>query len=237
MKKSKLINFISKYNLGGLCDKVKIVSKDGKLATSAVTEDKSTLVQILAKNIGIEDGTIGVFNTDGILRILGALQDEVLVHLETRKDTVEAMHCSDDQMEARILLANLEIIPKAPSIKDVPNPEVSFDIDSVFINKFLKAKSALPDAQIMAFKEFNSKINLVLNYADHTTDTITIPLEVECDNGWEILKFNSEHFSKILVANKDLVEGKIELSAQGLMTVTFKGEDTQCKYLVVAMQN
>ena len=47
------------------------------------------------------------------------------------------------------------------------------------------------------------------------------------------IPFNSDIFKNILQANKDLDEGFIFLSYQGLMKLEFKSEDTTCEYYMV----
>jgi len=47
------------------------------------------------------------------------------------------------------------------------------------------------------------------------------------------IPFNSDMFRNILKENKDLENGNIYLSYQGLMKLEFNSEDTTCEYYMV----
>ena len=237
MNKSKLLNFIGKYNLGGTVEQVRITSKDGKLLTSFCPEDRSILGFVAVTDFGMEDGVFGVYNTSTMKQMLGALQEDLTVAFERKGKKIVALNCYDESIDAKIMLADLDIIPPAPPQKDPPAADISIPIDSIFIDKFIKCKNALPESRIMAFTHENDKMNLVINYSDHNSDSITINLDATYDDAWEPMKFNSATFKEILIANKDCESGKIELSLQGLMTIYFKTPTTQTKYLLVMLQD
>ena len=49
MEKKKLINFINKYNLGGLCNQVKIEIKGDSMKTQFATDQKDLLGAVVTE--------------------------------------------------------------------------------------------------------------------------------------------------------------------------------------------
>lgn len=247
MKKEKLVNFISKYSLGGLCNQVKIASKDGKLYTSFATEQKDLLGFVKIDDVDVTapgDTTLssnfefGVFNTSILTKILAAMQSELDVSFTEEFGKVTSMQLNDRVMSGQIMLADLDIISDPPKINEVPATDVKLKISSIVIDQFVKAKNALSDSDSLAFIQKNDSVDLVINYAEHNTDKITLKMEVDTINGnIPIMRFNANLIKEIFTANKDCEMGNIELSSQGLMTVTFKGSDYNTKYLLVMLQN
>ena len=103
MKKEKLVNFISKYSLGGLCNQVRITSKDRKLLTSFATDQKDLLGFVVVNDVDVKhpgDTTLGdefefgVFNTTTISKILSAMQTEVEVSFNQDLGKVVAIDLS-----------------------------------------------------------------------------------------------------------------------------------------------
>ena len=247
MKKEKLVNFISKYSLGGLCNQVKISSKDGKLYTTFATEQKDLLGFVKIDDIDVHapgdttlssDFQFGVFNTSILTKILSAMQNEVDVSFTEEYGKVTSMQLNDQVMSSQIMLADLDIISDPPKINEVPSTDVKLKIAPIFIDQFVKAKNALSDSDSLAFIQKNDAVDLVINYAEHNTDKITLKMQVEGTVGSiPTMKFNASLIKEIFTANKDCEIGFIELSSQGLMTVTFKGSDYNTKYLLVMLQN
>jgi hypothetical protein len=246
MKKEKLVNFISKYSLGGLCNQVRITSKDRKLLTSFATDQKDLLGFVVVNDVDVKhpgDTTLGdefefgVFNTTTISKILSAMQTEVEVSFNQDLGKVVSMDIIDDIMSGQIMLADLDIIETPPSINQLPPVDVKLNVNSITIDQYIKAKNALPDSEVVAFIQDGDDVNLVINYAEHNTDKITLALSVDSiDGSIPAMKFNSNTIKEIFAANKDCTTGSIELSSQGLMTIKFAGDGFSTKYLLVMIQ-
>lgn len=246
MRKEKLVNFITKYTLGGLCNQVKIVSKDRKLITSFATENKDLLGFVKVDNIDVKnpgDTTLsdkfefGIFNTSILSKMLSAMQNEVEITFNEDLGKVVSMDIIDDTMSGQIMLADLDIIETPPTINQLPPIDIKLNVNSVIMDQFIKAKNALPDSQILAFVQDGDDVNLVINYAEHNTDKITLTMSVDTIEGTiPPMKFNSNIIKEIFAANKDCQSGSIELSSQGLLTIRFSGEEFDTKYLLVMIQ-
>lgn len=237
MNKNSLINFISKYNVNGLCPAVKIGSKGGSLYTKFNTEEKSILGMVQYKNLNLPDADFGVFNTAGLLKLLSAFQSEINVELEENFDKFTALKFSDDNFNARFMLAGLDIIPESKTPANIPDPDLSIPINSVFIDRFNRAKSALPESTRAAIVQDNSIVKLVINYADHQTDIIELELTDSFTGDIETLTFNVDYIRDVFAANKDCTEGSLDVCNAGLMILTFKGEDFSSKYYLPKLQD
>lgn len=239
MQKQKLINFINKYSLGGLCNSVKITNKDNKLLTRFSTEERDVLGFVMFADVLLGEGdvTFGVFNTATLQKVLGVMQNEITTEFEEREGKISALNISDSVFQSTVQLADLNIIEDAPVLQEVPPADVKIEINSVTIDQFNKAKSALSDSDKMAFVQKGDTIKLVVNYADYATDTITLELGGEfLGNDINVMPFQAEKFKEIVTANRDCTSGTIELSSAGLLTITFKGEGYQSKYYQVMIQ-
>lgn len=246
MKKDKLVNFISKYSLNGLCNQVKVSSKAKKLVTSFATQQKDLLGFVIVDDVDIENPTdttlgdsfeFGIFNTATLSKILSAMQTEIDVKFNEEFGKIVSMDINDDIMSGQIMLADLDIIETPPTINQIPATDVKLNVTSVTIDQFIKAKNALPESEIAAFVQDGDDINLVINYAEHNTDKITLAMSPESISGTIApMKFNSNTLKEIFAANKDLTSGSIELSSQGLMTIKFNGDGFNTKYLLVVIQ-
>jgi hypothetical protein len=247
MKKEKLVNFISKYSLGGLCNQVKVTSKSGKLYTSFATDQKDLLGFVVMSDVDVKnpgdttlssDFQFGIFNTSVLSRVLSAMQPEINVEFKEEYGKIVSMHINDNVMQSQIMLADLEIIDTPPSVNELPPTDITLNISSIFIDQFIKAKNALPDSDTFAFVQNEDSVNLVVNYAEHNTDKITLKMDIDdMSSNIPVMKFNANLVKEIFTANKDCVQGKISLSSQGLMNVTFQGEAHNTKYLLVMLQN
>ena len=71
MNKSKLKSFISKYHLGGTVNSVILNSNNNKLSTRFISGDKSLLGELSMENWDFEDSTLGVYDTEKLLKLLG----------------------------------------------------------------------------------------------------------------------------------------------------------------------
>ena len=230
MDKSKLLNFINKYSLNGLCNTVKWSAKNRGLVTDFITDDKNILGKVAVKAVNFPEGQYGIYNTKGLVKLLGILQNEVDLDVEDNT----SLTFTDKTISAKFLLASLDIIASPPAAT-LPEFDFEFDINSIFIDRFIKARAALDEATVFAFAMIEGKISIVLNYALHNTDRIIIPLESNYTLS-DPLVFNIDNFKEILAANKDCT-GKVSVSTQGLLMVKCQAEDIASVYYQVMLES
>jgi hypothetical protein len=246
MRKEKIVNFITKYSLGGMCNQVRVTSKERKLITSFSTEQKDLLGFVIVDDIDVKNPSdtllsdsfeFGIFNTSIVSKILSAMQNDVEITFHEAMGKVVSMDINDDIMSGQIMLADLDIIESPPTINQLPPVDVKINVNSATIEQYIKAKNALPDSEIAAFIQKDDEVELVINYAEHNTDKMTLSLSVDSIDGQiPSMKFNANILKEIFAANKDCSVGSIQLSSQGLLTITFSGDGYSSKYLLVMIQ-
>ena len=121
------------------------------------------------------------------------------------------------------------------TINAEPEYSVTFDIDDEFVNKFIKAKNALPDAKNFAVQVQNGKIKFIINYTTINSDNVTF----EMDGGNEAMEpicFSADKLKEVLTANRG-DKGTMHISSDGLARIDFTGTDFDSNYWLVQLQN
>lgn len=237
MEKKKLINFINKYSLGGLVSAVKVKAKDSKLMTTFATDDKIILGYVMANNIDLPDSELGIFNTNTLSKLLNALDSDITIDLKEKNGKVVSLNLKDKTLAATFMLSDLDVIPTAPEIKQVPPTTFECPINAEFISKFASARNALTEATTFSFVQEGNEVKMIINYDLHNTDRISVDVGIEYEDSLPIIKFDVNKFMAILNANKDCTTGKLLVSDQGLLTVIFTADDIQTKYFMVMLQS
>jgi hypothetical protein len=238
MEKSKLINFIGKYHLGGLVNSV-AWNSNGSLSTRFISDDKCVVGEVRLNNFNSENSKFGVYQTDLLIKLLGVLGNTVSFQINGTDDKPYSLTFDDKSTTVNYMLADLAVIPPAPDLKQLPPFEMSIPITKEFIDKFLKAKSALPDIEkftVLKNKKQN-KYQIVIGYSNTNSNRISI--DVDCtSNSDEIepISFSAKYFSGILAANKDLNGGTLKVSSEGLAVAEFDIDDFDATYYLVKLE-
>jgi len=240
MQKTKLDKFIQKYNLGGHVNSVKWKSSDNNLKTSFVTPDKTLLGHVSVDNLSMEDSTIGVYQTDLLRKLLGVLSDDINVSLTKAGESAVSLKVQDnDNVNVNYVLSDLSVISEPPALKRIPDMGTEIKIDSSFIDKFIRGKSALNDVDSFAILKDGDTVKLVIGYSSTNTNRIDVDVSVNCTK-CDIEKpiyFNANLFKEVLVANKECTSAVFQVSTEGLAKIEFKVDDYDSTYYLVAMDD
>jgi hypothetical protein len=236
MQKTKLNKFIQKYNLGGNVNSVKWVAKDNELATSFVTDDKSLMGNVKVGNLKIEDGDIGVYTTDQLLKLLNVLGEDVTLNISKFGDKAVTLKVKNGIVSIDYTLSDLSVIPDPPSLKRVPDFQTKIKVDSNFINTFIKGKSALSESETFTIVNDKGDPCVIIGYASINTNRVTIPVETTINGLTDNISFNANLFRDVLAANKECTSATLEISNDGLARINFKVDDYDSTYYIVATQ-
>jgi|TARA_B100000315_G_scaffold223052_1_gene227547 hypothetical protein len=239
MNKGLLERFINKYSLGDSVQSVILTIKDNVLTTEFITPEKSLLGKLALNDFQFEDIELGIYNTAQFSRMLNVLGDDVKLTVLRSDDTAISIKVEDINASINFMLSDKTIIPVVPAMKNVPEFQLTLEIDSNFVSRFIASKNALTDKEtftIVTDKDRES-CDCILGYSSINSDRITIPVNVDQFNDMDLLSFNADLFGKILQANKECSKGKLEISAQGLARVTFKVDNYHAVYNLVATQS
>ena len=167
MEKSKLINFISKYSLGGLVQSV-AWNSNGDLATKFISDDKCVVGEIKLNNFNNDKSKFGVYNTDLLIKLLGVLGNTINLQINAVDDKAFSLTFDDNSTTVNYMLADLAVIPPAPELKELPTFDLEIPITKEFIDKFIKAKSALPSIEkfTIAKNRKTGKYEIIIGYAN-----------------------------------------------------------------------
>jgi len=238
MLKDNILNFINKYNLDSSSSRgdtpVIITASDSKLAVQFKSEDATILGKIVAQNIDLPDGKYGVFNTSTLLALCKLMQNEFDINVLHEGDAANIptkLILSDSSYRAEFILADLDIIPSAESRLLAPEYDVVIEITPSIIDRYVKSLAALP-AQFVAFRSKKGRLELIINYSSQTSNTIILDLGPDNSNALIApLVFNASRLKDILLANKDLIDGKISF-CQNFAELIFKSETIMAKYYI-----
>ena len=237
MEKTRINRFISKYNLAGLVESVKWESKEGSLSTNFISDDKSVLGTVTLSEFDFEDSTFGVYDTTKLTKMLSVLSDDVDFDITKTEDKAISLKFKDGSTSVNYMLADLSVIPNVPDLKQLPEFNITINLDDVFINRFIRAKSALPDENNFTFTCKNNKGSIILGYSNINTNRIKIDVDCTCDSDIEPISFSANFLKEILVANKEAKDATLKISSDGLAHISFEVDGYKSDYYLVQIQS
>ena len=236
MKKTDLLNFISRYHLAGATTSVKWSSDGSAVTTEFITDDQNVIGTTTTDSFNLGKSELGVYATPQLVKMLTAVSDDIDIDVNMIDDKAVNINIKDNDMTATFMLADLSVIRQVPDLKNTPDWNVSFDITKDFTNKFIKAKNAVPESENFAIKSSADSAEMIINYSSINNNRIRFGVDVIDASDMGIVCFSSNLFKEILVANKDAETGKMEVSEAGLARVTFESKTYKSTYYLVQLQ-
>ena len=232
MNKQKLTGFVEKYSLGNTIESVPWSIKSNTLTTEFVSEDRTLLGSVTLNSFAIDDAEIGIYNTTQLQKMISVLGSDVNVNLKKADKQAIAIVMTDGDVSLNYMLADLDIIPKAPKLKTLPDTTVVIEINNDFITKFVRAKNALSESDNFTVIS-NTITQIIIGESDSNTNKININVKTESSQAMSAISFNANYLKEILAANRDHTDGKMEVCAGGLAILTFSNADYTSKYYLV----
>jgi hypothetical protein len=236
MKKTDILSFIGRYHLAGATTSVKWVSKDGKLSTKFITDDQNVIGSVTSETLNVGDHELGVFATPQLVKMLSAVNDEVDVDVNVTSNHAVSLGINDKDVNMTFMLADLSVIRQVPELKQLPDWNVTVALDKDFVNRFIKAKNALPEAENFGIACTGSKVEFIMNYSSINTNRITFDIACDDCKDMSVICFSSNLFKEVLQANRDSDTAVLEISGAGLARVTFKSQTYESVYYLVQLQ-
>ena len=237
MEKQSLNRFVSKYNLAGLVESVKWESSEGSLTTSFISDDKSVLGNVSMTGFDFENGEYGIYDTTKLTKMLSVLSNDVDIKPSKYDGKVTAIDLKDKGTSATYMLADLSVIPVVPDLKQLPPFDVEIDIDSTFVDRFNKAKSALSDEKNFTFQCKGGSGKIIIGYSKTNTNRISIDVNCKCEGDVDGISFSADFLKEILNANKDASSASMKISTQGLANLKFDVDNYTSEYYLVEVQS
>ena len=239
MNKITLDTFIQKYNLGGNVNSVKWESDGKTLSTRFISPDKSLLGELTLAKQTLPEFEVGVYDTPLLSKMLGTLADKVdftLITPPSDDETPIAFHFSDSVISADYVLAAIGVIPDVPELKNEPEYKTLVNIDSQFINSFIRGKGALADVETFAITPEDGGVKFTIGYSDINSNRINIKVQSGAVSITDSVVFNANLFKELLNANKECSKATLQISDKGLAHIEFNVDDFNVKYWLVSQQ-
>lgn len=220
MKKTSLEGFISRYNLGGEIESVKIVSDKTGMSVKFISDDKTLLGTVTSEDAEFADGEFGVYTTSQLKNLLGVLDANINVTAGSA-----ALEFSDNSTTVNYMMADLSVIPAVPDIKQVPDFESEITLSDEFISRFIKSKGALNESDTFTFQCKDGKGEIILGYSKINSNRISIKVDCTCTkDSVGPISFSAKYLKEILNANRAPKAANLKIATAGLAQCTFESE-------------
>jgi hypothetical protein len=233
MDKNRLNRFISRYSLGGLVESVSWKSDGKTLTTKFISDDKTVLGTVSVDNFDFDESTIGVYNTNTLKSLLGVLGSDISLNLKKVEEKPVSLSISSDTTTVQYQLADLSVIPNVPDLKQLPKFGIEIEMDGNFIDKFIKAKSALSEVDNFTIVTEKGKLKIVIGYSNINTNRVELVVNDKYDADVKAISFSAKYFKEILSANKEANKATLKVSTDGLAHVEFAVDGFTSSYYLV----
>jgi hypothetical protein len=234
--KEKLLNFIPQYYLGGKVEHVIWVCSDNNISVDFVNDSKTLVGKINVLDIDIEEGKYGVFNTSQLIKMLGILDNEILIEIIKQNNVAHKFKFSDQTTDILFSLADQSVISKAPEVK-IDEYDIYCNLEKDFFIKFIRSKDSLTESSLVTFdtKKVVGSDTLFITLGNNNIGSNRISLTMDAKINQNVpspIPFNSENIKEILKTNKDSDEAVLSLNNKGLLKFHFKKENTTSTYYI-----
>jgi hypothetical protein len=231
MEKVKFDGFINRYNLGGEVESVMVKSEGTNLSVRMISDDKTLLGDVSVSGTDFPNGEFGIYTTSQLKGLLSVLDNTIKV-----EEVTGALKFSDNGTKMQYMLAAPSVIPSVPDLKALPPFNVEITLNDEFVNKFIKSKGALADADTFTFTCKDNKGEIILGYSSINSNRISISVDCKCDGDTDPIAFSAKYLKAILLANKGSNTSSLQISSQGLAKLAFTDGDFVSNYYLVEIK-
>ena len=238
MNKTKLLNFIAKYHLGGNVESVEWEVKDNQLLVSFITDDKTVKGDVVLKEFNFKDCELPIYTTSDLTKMVTVLGDSVEFDVNDMNGKLVSIKLSDNNSKLNFMLAESGVIPQVPKLKGLPEFDLEIKLTDEFTDRFIKAKNALPDINDFALVfDKNNEPKIVIGYSEKNSNRISLNVDVDVTNEIDPVRFSAKYLKVILSSNKEASGGTLKISSKGLTYITFESDSYNSKYYLVKIDS
>lgn len=240
--KLDLVSIISKYHLGGMVKAVRWNIKNNHLGIGFNSPSMEMIGNLEYKDFPLEDATIAISDTTQLSKLVGITNGYLNLEFVKQNKLPIQLIIADNQYTLNYALADLMLFAEAGQLEQEPKYDVIAELDNESISAIVKAKQALVDTNTVVLRSspndddedrlemcfagniaFSNKVSFYLN-------------EVEMKNRDLNENYDSNMIKEIMYANKDMPQGRMSVSAEGLMKLEFEDEKIKSTYYTVAKE-
>ena len=234
ISKNKLQSIISKYYLGSKVESVKWTVEGGTLTIDFMAPTKDMIGRVIAWDFPlVQDGTLAIFNTSQLNRLMGVLSGDLVLDAEKTKAVLTKLNIQDAKSTINYSLADPLMIPKVGEVDEDVEWQVNATLENDDFHTFVRAANAIQANEIVTLNptqdivgstvlqftfgermEFSNKVefHVAAKFEDNVREDNKIP-------------FSSEMLREIFNANKTSDECHLSFVDDGLLRLVFTAED------------
>ena len=232
--KNKLQSIISKYYLGGKVESVKWVVNGGTLTIDFMAPTKDMIGRLNVWEFPFTtDGTLAIFNTTQLNRLLNVLAGDLMLDAERTKAVFTKLNIQDAKSTINYSLADPMMIQKVGEVDETQEWQVNATLENEDFHTLVRAASAIQNNEIVTLNptedivgtsvlqftfgermEFSNKVEFHVNakFEENVRQDNKIP-------------FSSEMLKEIFNANKTADECQLSFTDDGLLRLLFRSEE------------
>ena len=232
--KNTLQSIISKYYLGGKVESVKWVVEDKKLHIDFMAPTKDMIGRLSCDNFPIStDGTLAIFNTTQLNRLLNVLAGDLMLDTERTKAVLTKLIIQDSKASINYSLADPIMIQKAGEVDENIDWKVQATLENEDFHTFVRAASSIQGNEIVTLAASKDSIDTpIINFVfgERMEFSNKVEFQVNATFGDDVrednkIPFNSEMLREIFNANKTSDECHLSFVDEGLLRLIFTSED------------
>ena len=232
--KNTLQSIISKYYLGGKVESVKWVVEDKKLHIDFMAPTKDMIGRLSCDNFPIStDGTLAIFNTTQLNRLLNVLAGDLMLDTERTKAVLTKLIIQDSKASINYSLADPIMIQKAGEVDENIHWKVQATLENEDFHTFVRAASSIQGNEIVTLAASKDSIDTpIINFVfgERMEFSNKVEFQVNATFGDDVrednkIPFNSEMLREIFNANKTSDECHLSFVDDGLLRLIFTSED------------
>lgn len=240
---SEITSFIKKYYLDGQCESAVWNQSTEGYKVNFYTGTKDCIGKI-EFNTPVEDGEtkFGVFSTSQLLSLMSITDEYCSLSIERdMKGNSIKMQISDNQFETFYHLADLNLFENIPSIDEPSEYDININLDTEFVNKFIKAKNALDKSinRVLIETKLNNDmqkcVEFTIGESSSHANRIKFNIISEYNQNIESIPFNGDILKLIFQANKDFNTASMKIFKDGLMKLQFNRDNISSEYFLVRL--
>jgi hypothetical protein len=232
--KNKLQSIISKYYLGGKVESVKWVVNDGTLTIDFMAPTKDMIGRLNVRNFPFTtDGTLAIFNTTQLNRLLNVLAGDLVLDAEKTKAVFTKLNIQDTKSTINYSLADPMMIQKVGEVDEDVNWQVNATLENEDFNTFVRAASAIQGNEIVTLNPTEDIVGtsvLQFTFGERMEFSNKVEFHVNAEFRENVrqdnkIPFSSEMLREIFNANKTSDECHLSFVDDGLLRLIFRSED------------
>ena len=232
--KNKLQSIISKYYLGGQVESVKWVLNEGTLTIDFMAPTKDMIGRLNVGGFPLNhDGTLAIFNTTQLNRLLNVLAGDLMLDAERTKAVFTKLNIQDAKSTINYSLADPMMIQKVGEVDEDVNWQVKATLDSEDFQTFVRAASSIQGNELVTLTPTEDIVGtsvLQFTFGERMEFSNKVEFHVNADFEENVrqdnkIPFSSEMLKEIFNANKTSDECQLSFVDDGLLRLLFRSED------------